>query len=437
MTSDRSRAMSCCRSGSVSQPHKLVAVTKSLCGDSTHPTRQSPRSLDDTHCSVIAGASISLETRLDWTCDRPGPRIKRGGIKGLTIRNTDTADLLRLGCMARPRREWAPARGGAGGESLHLSLALPPLGDRPQPPSTQTGVLRRWGCRRRPFRGCGGHSGQAPSPSWPLQSTPPTMRCFHRRCPPPHGPQRATLQVSPLWSGSRRRGFGKNGGVRWPRRWPSGPRSRRRVVEVGRKRNGAAGNEASIAAGRQRGHHPDDGHPSARGARPVNGAHDRSGRCRGSWRNEIAFNVSAGATREKDELASLEWRRRCGATGPTRTPVGPNNGHAGPSACSSREMGAQAGARWPLESIKAALPTVPSAPPPPPPTLTTARALHPHPHKGTRTAPTPAPHSAVVMVAGHPTHHLPRPTPSTPSSFPSWWCGRCLVATRSKCLSTL
>jgi len=246
---------------------------------------------------------------------------------------------------------------------------------------------------------------------------------FCRRCSPTRGLHRAALPVSPRGSGARRTDFG-----------PQLPTSCGRGET---QRSAPAGNEASIAAGRQRGHHPDDGHPSARGARPVNGAHDRSGRCRGSWRNEIAFNVSAGATREQDELASLEWRRRCGATGPTRTPVGPNNGHAGPSACSSREMGAQAGARWPLESIKAALPTVPSAPPPPPPTLTTARALHPHPHKGTRTAPTPAPHSAVVMVAGHPTHHLPRPTPSTPSSFPSWWCGRCLVATRSKCLSTL
>jgi len=58
----------------------------------------------------------------------------------------------------------------------------------------------------------------------------------------------------------------------------------------------------------------------------------------------------------------------------------PNEGHAAPSARSGRQRGAQAGARWPLEGIKAALPTVSSAPPPRPPTLTKALTLHSHLH---------------------------------------------------------
>ena len=77
-----------------------------------------------------------------------------------------------------------------------------------------------------------------------------------------------------------------------------------------------------------------------------------------------------------------------------------NKVRAAPSAHTVPKTGAQAGVGWPLETIKAALPTVSKAPSPPPLAPTSAPAPHLHPPVtlpptcGPSTPPTPWPHRA-------------------------------------------
>jgi len=163
-----------------------------------------------------------------------------------------------------------------------------------------TPVVYRSGLRR-PFR-------PGAPPSWPRRAAHPIVRCYCSRCPEPPGPHRAPLQVSPRGSGARRREFGppvaerrRAVGTSVAQRTPlpaSCSRGGMQTDHGGRKRSPKSHRWSTRTSPHWR-----SCQRTRRAA--VEWCKRRWRACRRSRCNEIALNVSAGVSRDKDELASL------------------------------------------------------------------------------------------------------------------------------------